>query len=127
MFEVDTHNITKIENILPIIGMSVPSWGILCFYNVLLVVVGVGGTGNVIVLYSSLVHHALKLDRVTLFFVHNLAVADFFMILVIYLPMLTTILTKKWVLGEGLCWFTGYFFGIPTVYEVISVFLMSGN
>ena len=125
MFEVDTHNITTIENILPIIGMSVPSWGILCLYNVLLVVVGVGG--NVIVLYSSLVHRALKLDRVTLFFVHNLAVADFFMILVIYLPMLTTILTKKWVLGEGLCWFTGYFFGIPTVYEVISVFLMSGN
>ena len=125
MFEVDTRNITTVQDILPIIGMSTGCWGTLCFYNILVVTVGV--VGNLIVLYSSLVHHAIKFDTVTLIFVHNLAAADLVMIAVIYVPMLSTILTKRWVLGEGICWFVGYFFGVPIVYEVLSVFIMSGN
>ena len=125
MFEVDSRNITHVDNILPIIGMSKGCWGFLCVFNVLIVVLGT--VGNLIVLYSSLVHQAIKFDKVTLFFVHNLATADLVMIFLIYTPMLSTILTKKWVLGKGVCWLVGYFFGVPIVYEVLSVFIMSGN
>ena len=105
MFEVDSRNITNVDNILPIIGMSKGCWGFLCVFNVLIVVMGT--IGNIIVLYSSLVHQAIKFDKVTLFFVHNLATADLVMIFLIYIPMLSTILTKKWVLGKGFCWLVG--------------------
>ena len=125
MFEVDSRNITQVNDILPIIGMSKGCWGFLCVFNVVVVVAGM--LGNLIVLYSSLIHQAIKFDKVTLFFVHNLATADLVVIVLIYIPMLCTILTRRWVLGEGICWLVGYFFGVPIVYEVLSVFIMSGN
>ena len=87
----------------------------------------VGVAGNSAVLYLSLVHKALKLDPITLMFVHNLAVSDILVSLLLYLPMFIVLCTKRWVLGKGLCIGVAFLFFVPLIYEVLTILSITGT
>ena len=62
-----------------------------------------GITGNGLVLYSSLRYDAIKMDRVSLEFVRNLALADILYTIFIVLPQFVTFTARSWVLGPVYC------------------------
>ena len=59
----------------------------------------VGLLGNALVIYSSVVHNAIRLDEVSLLLIQNLAVADIFYTLLRILPTTITYIARKYVLG----------------------------
>ena len=87
----------------------------------------IGLLGNGLVLYLSLVHNALKLDSVSLMFVHNLAVSDILLTLLMFLPMLVTLVGRRWVLGNALCFITAFFFTCPITNEILTILSISGT
>lgn len=72
--------------------------GIFCFFMTFF---GIFGNGTVI--YSSIRYNAIKLDKVSLKFVQNLAVADILYTLCVILPQFITYTARGWVLGEVYC------------------------
>ena len=72
--------------------------GIFCF---IMTVFGLLGNGTV--LYSSIRYNAIRLDRVSLIFVQNLALADMLYTLCVILPQLITYIAGTWVLGKVYC------------------------
>ena len=85
----ETLNLTTVQTV---------SLAIFCFLVVIL-----GLMGNITVLYASLRHNALKLDKVSLIFIHNLAVADIWQTVIMALPTFATYSTRSWVLGRVWC------------------------
>ena len=71
---------------------------IFCFF---MTVFGIFGNGTVI--YASVRFNALKLDKVSLLFIQNLAVADVIYTVVSIFPSFVTYSSGGWVLGKGWC------------------------
>ena len=94
-------------------------------YKIQVVIVGIGG--NSAVLYLSLVHKALKLDAISLMFVHHLAVSDIMVSLLLYLPTLVVLCARRWVLGKFLCFGVAFSFFIPLIYEVFTILSITGK
>ena len=78
------------EQILPL--------GIFCF---LMTLVGLLGNGTVV--YSSLRYNTIRLDKVSLIFIQNLAVADILYTVCVILPQFATYAAGGWVLGDAYC------------------------
>jgi hypothetical protein len=125
MFEVDTANITEISDILPLTSLTPVTHILLTIYNTAVVLVGI--LGNLVVLYSSLRHQAIKLDPVSLMFVHTLAVSDILITLLTFLPMLATLIGRRWVLGSELCYLVAFLSSPPLVNEVLTILSISGR
>jgi len=127
MFKVNlTYNSTiNYTNILPHLALPRIPWALLILYNFLILCSGV--LGNATVLFLSLRYHALKLDKVTLVFVHSLAVCDIALCVLLFVPMMATLVSGRWVLGEMVCWVTGFFFSAPIIHEVLTVLSISGK
>ena len=125
MFEVDSKNITEIPDILPLTSLTPITHIILILYNVVVVLVGI--LGNITVLYSSLLFSAIKLDPVSLMFVHTLAVSDILVSIFVFLPMLVTLIWRRWVLGPGVCYLVAFLMSPPIVNEVLTILSISGN
>ena len=70
-------------------------------YSCLMVILSV--LGNTIVIYGSARHDAIKLDKVSVIFIQNLAVADILYTLITVFPSSVTYFAGKWVLGRGWC------------------------
>ena len=75
---------------------------VLTILNLLIVVVGT--SGNIFVLYASRVHGALKIDKVSVIFLESLAVSDVIMSLFVYLPSAITVAANRWILAKGFCY-----------------------
>ena len=86
----------------------------------------VGLFGNTTVLYLSLVHNALKLDPISLMFIHHLAVSDILVSLIMFLPMLIVLCARRWVLGKVLCFGSAFLFSVPLIYEVLTILSLTG-
>jgi hypothetical protein len=67
----------------------------------------VGLLGNSLVVYSSVRYNAIQLDKVTVLFVQNLAIADLCYILCNVLPSAITYLLGRYVLGSTYCYING--------------------
>ena len=91
----------------------------ICSFLVLLV----GLSGNLIVLYGSLHHKALKLDQVLLILIHNMAVADILYLLVYVFPSWITFSAGQWVLGDVWCHVQAE--GVYLPGNVISIFTLA--
>ena len=118
MLYVDSNSI---DNVL---GLSAPTKVFLILFNVAIIIVGL--SGNVFVLYSSIKHKAIKMDRVTLLFIESIAFSDILIILLSYLPMFITLSADKWVLGNALCYMSGMFFQfIPFINEILTIAMIS--
>ena len=83
----------------------------LAIYNTLVTLLGLAG--NTIVIYSSLRYNAIKLDKVSLMFVQNLAVADLLYIFCNILPSTVTFIAGRYVLGEVYCFVSAQISFIP--------------
>ena len=86
------------------------SLAIFCFLVVIL-----GLMGNITVLYASLRHNALKLDKVSLIFIHNLAVADILQTVIMAFPSFVTYSARSWVLGRVWCFVQAQLTLVPGV------------
>lgn len=125
MFEVDVTNITLTSNILEHTSLTPVTHVILLVYNILVVLVGI--LGNLVVLVASVGYRAIKLDNISLIFVHTLAVTDILLTVVMFLPMLVTLVFRRWVLGSGLCYVVAFITSPPIVNEVLTILSISGN
>ena len=84
-----------------------------------------GILGNGTVLYSSIRYNAIRLDRVSLVLVQNLAVADIFYTICVILPQLITYIAGKWVLGKVYCFMTAQISFIPGSANALTVLLIT--
>ena len=62
-----------------------------------------GILGNSVVLYGTIRHKALKLDKMSVWIAKNLSVADMCNCVVVLLPTLITQFKEGWMFGETLC------------------------
>eukprot|EP00116_Pleurobrachia_bachei_P006857 sb/3467119/ len=66
------------------------------------------------------------MDRTTLVFIENLALADILISVLYYFPMMVTVLTGKWIFGDIMCWFSGFFSShIPFIAEIQVIMAIS--
>ena len=84
-----------------------------------------GILGNGTVLYSSIRYNAIRLDRVSLFMVQNLAVADILYTIFAIIPQLITTFAGRWVLGKIYCFISAQLTFIPAVVNSLTVLLIS--
>ena len=72
--------------------------GIFCFFMTFF---GIFGNGTVI--YASIRYNAIRLDKVSLIFVQNLALADMLYTICVILPQFVTYTAGSWILGDVYC------------------------
>ena len=125
LYNVSSASIESSASSLKSLQSSQAIWILLTIYLGLVVLLGL--FGNILVLHASLYHGDLRLDSASLLFVHNIAVWDILSVFFLFLPMLTTVLFRRWTLGEGLCWVIGFFKSTCVVNEFLTVFAMSGT
>ena len=64
-----------------------------------------GLLSNVFVLYATIAHNAIRLDRVSVWIINNLAVVDIVNSLIVLLPnLLTQYYDGRWIFGRGSCY-----------------------
>ena len=93
---------------------------IYCFVMVLF-----GFFGNGTVLYSSIRYNAIRLDRVSLMLVQNLAVADILYTFCAIFPQLVTDIAGKWVLGKAYCFISAQISFIPGSANALTVLFIT--
>ena len=64
--------------------------------------------GNSIVLLATIKYKAIKLDKVSVILIQNIAVSDILMGLNTIFPILTSLITDKWIFGDILCYVQHY-------------------
>ena len=121
---VDTANITRIDDINDY--LQFPDWAyiLIIIYHVPMLICAMGG--NIIVLYGTLKFNAISMDKVSLIFLEHLAFVDFFIAFLSGTTILITTITKKWVLGEAMCFIQGMIGYIPTFCELLTLVTISG-
>ena len=87
---------------------QVPDYGRFCLTVWCLLAGTLSLLGNLTLLLSSLVDNALKLDRVSVILIQNLAATGVGYTLLIILPTAGSALAQRWVYGGGLCVVTTY-------------------
>ncbi|KAL5266909.1 hypothetical protein ACHWQZ_G004076 [Mnemiopsis leidyi] len=87
---------------------QVPDYGRYCLTGWCLLSGTLSLLGNLTLLFSSLVANALKLDRVSVILIQNLAATGVGYTIFIILPTAGSALTERWVYGTGLCVATSY-------------------
>ena len=125
MFEVDTFSITNVTDIFIYTGLNTTSWILLTVYNALLIFIGI--FGSLYLLYVSFSHNAIKLGRTSLMFVHNLIITDFFWTILMFLPGFTTLVGRRWVLGEVVCGITAAGFSLPIFNKAFTILAFTGT
>ena len=86
------------------------SLGLFCF---LITIFGL--IGNLTVIYASFRYNALKLDKGSLIYIHNLAVADILYTVVTVFPTFVTYSAGGWVLGGGWCFVQAQLRFVPAI------------
>ena len=102
MFQVNSESINNNTSLNPLFGPDHTTVKWVLAVTILLIII-VGLTGNLVVLIGSLKYKALKMDRVSVILLENIAIADIIMITMFCTTMLITLIAEKWILGEALC------------------------
>ena len=71
-----------------------------------MIVLGLAGNG--FVLYATVRYNAIELDRASVLYLQNLAVADILILIFYSLPFLLVLISRRWIIGEILCYLTFY-------------------
>ncbi|XP_063675198.1 G-protein coupled receptor 83-like [Bolinopsis microptera] len=87
---------------------SVPDYGRYCLIAWCLVTGIFSLLGNLTLLLCSLVSNALKLDKVSVVLIQNLAIASIGFTVFIILPTVGSTVEQEWIYGNGLCVVTTY-------------------
>ena len=80
-----------------------------------------GIAGNVTVIFSSIRYNAIKMDKVSLLLVQNLAVADLLYILQNVFPAAANYSARRYVLGKAYCFFSAQMAFISAQVNTITV------
>ena len=94
--------------------------GIFCFFMAFF-----GIFGNGVVLYSSLRYNAIKLNKVSLVFVRNLAFADMLYAVFTVIPTFVTYAARDWILGPVYCFVSAQFSLLPGLVNSLLVMTIS--
>ena len=81
--------------------------------------------GNGTVFYASVRYKAIKMDKVSLIFVQNLAIADILYTLCVIFPQMITYFSRGWVLGKVYCFISAQLCFIPGSVNALTVLLIS--
>ena len=106
MFDVDNYNITQITDFNDV--HHLPQWFLWAFPPFSTVMVVLGLVGNSFVLYATVRYNAIELDRASVLYLQNLAVADILILIFYSLPFLLVLISRRWIIGEILCYLTFY-------------------
>ena len=123
MFNVDTKNITDIDDVFEELGMGMIEQIILATYCLLIILIGTFGNG--LVLYGSIKYNAIHMDSVSIKLIENLAISDIACTTGVPLQMMTVIVSKKWILGKTLCYIQGFWSFVPYLTELQITTLIS--
>ena len=96
----------------------------LAIYCCIMAFFGIFGNGTVI--YSSLRYNAIRLDKISLIFVQNLAIADILYTICVILPQMVTYLAGGWVLGPVYCFLAAQISFIPGSANALTVLALTG-
>ena len=107
----DTHNFTVNLTTAQVIPL-----GIFCFFMTFF-----GLLGNGTVLYSCIRYNAIKLDKISLIFVKNLAMADILYTIFAIFPNFITFSARRWILGKGWCFVSAQLSFIPGLANILIV------
>ena len=125
MFRVNRSSIEDVTDIFPDTGLNPTTWIILSIYNTLIIIIGI--LGSIFLLYSSFVHQAIKMDAVSLMFVHNMVITDFIWTVVMFVPMFVTLVARSWIMGEAVCCIVAYGFSWPIFNKALTILTFSGR
>ena len=114
---VDSSNISNITSLEPFYGTEIVPYILLIVVNVIVILTST--IGNAVVLYASTLYHAIKMDKTSVIFLENLAVADILLAIIFYGPITITLVTRRWVLGSAGCWINAFFTSAPSVAEIL--------
>ncbi|KAL5260645.1 hypothetical protein ACHWQZ_G010709 [Mnemiopsis leidyi] len=84
-----------------------------------------GFLGNSIVLYGSLLYNALRLEKISRALVQSIALCDALASLLLYLPVLITLVAEQWVLGKAVCFVVAHSNYMLVLNEIWLVLVMS--
>ncbi|XP_063694954.1 somatostatin receptor type 4-like [Bolinopsis microptera] len=87
--------------------------GIFCFFMTIF-----GLVGNGTVLYSSVRYNSIRLDKISLIFVKNLAAADILYTIFTIFPNFITFSARRWVLGKVWCFMSAQLSFIPGLVNI---------
>ncbi|CRK91360.1 CLUMA_CG005033, isoform A [Clunio marinus] len=109
------------ENLLyEYIAPTIPEW-ILIFSHIIVFLMGL--IGNALVCLAVYTNHSMR--TVTNIFIVNLAVADFFVILLCLPPTVVWDVTETWFLGEVLCKVVIYFQTVSVTVSILTLTFIS--
>ena len=96
-YSMENTTVTSTSNLesSPVERYLLIAWSILALALIL--------PGNILVLVSSLKYRALKLDKITVVLIENIAVADLLSAVGYVLPNLGAIISEKWIFGNVFC------------------------
>ena len=117
MIDINTTYHYNISNVDEYLGISVTSRISLIILTTLIVITGL--CGNAVVLYGSIKCKAIDMDRISLFLIECLAGADFLLALIIYIPILDTLISNKWGFGDRICFIIRLIDGVLTKFETL--------
>ena len=87
-----------------------------------------GLSGNFFVLYASIFHHVIKLDKMSVWIIQNLSVADIGNCIFVLIPNLITMYSdRRWVFGRWFCYVNASYRFSFFVTNLILVNLLSLN
>ena len=117
-FYVDSDNITNVTTLEGVMSDSTRVF--LIVYNIIVITLGLCGNG--FVLYGSIRHRAIRMDKISVLFVENLAFSDIIITIVYYVPMLVTLIKERWVFGKALCFLSAFYFtNVPFINELLLI------
>jgi hypothetical protein len=115
--EYDRTNITTITSLQPFFPYSDGVFTFLAILNIVIIIVAI--VGNCTVIYASKIYHAIKIDKTSLKFLEHLAYADVLIAIFFYVPITVTLIKKRWVLGEEVCFVNAFFTSTPSIAEIL--------
>ena len=78
-------------------------------------------SGNVLILYGSIFRRAVKMEVIDLTQIYSNAVCDILLMVLFYIPILITLISNEYSLGDAWCTFTAYFMPMSImVYTILT-------
>ena len=97
-------------------------WALIVYLIVLMII---GLLGNLIALLGSIFHHAIKTDKISVVMLRDLALTDILLTIFLYIPLLSTLYKKKWVLGKNFCGVSHYAYETLLLNKIIVIAIIS--
>ena len=107
----------------PLSPYSTPILVLASIYNIVGVLFAFLGNG--LVLVSSIKYRSIDMDKTSIILLQNLAVADFLIALLSWLPTTVSTVARRWLLGDVVCFLSGLVVYVPVLVELFILTVIS--